>query len=85
MDTSCSFFVDVRMVFWLQTSDVEECFEESDEDAIRECSVMEGVVEQDEWLRAVAEDSVLQRVCKTLKYGWNSNESLMKFKEDIGE
>ncbi|KAJ1178811.1 hypothetical protein NDU88_004053 [Pleurodeles waltl] len=48
-------------------------FGTSHEDEFSMCRVTEGIIEQDEWVRAVADDSVLQRVCESLRSYWHSD------------
>ncbi|KAJ1163392.1 hypothetical protein NDU88_003850 [Pleurodeles waltl] len=54
------------------TSESEGVLGTSQEYEFSVCTVTEGIIEQDEWVRAVADDSVLQRVCDSLRSYWHS-------------
>ncbi|KAJ1167222.1 hypothetical protein NDU88_007615 [Pleurodeles waltl] len=52
------------------TSEVEELPEKGIQRDISVCMVTESVIKQDEWVRVVGEDKILQRVCEQIKGGW---------------
>ncbi|KAJ1187360.1 hypothetical protein NDU88_004136 [Pleurodeles waltl] len=65
------------------STETEVCMEDSLESEISLCIITEGIVSLEQWVSAVVEDDVLQRVCKKVNEGW-SNAKCEKELEGFG-